>query len=373
MKIPALLVLFCFSLLSQAQVPSYGTSKTIDMASWNLYWYGHPSYGSKNNVKQRAGIGEVIRNSRIEIWFFQEIVDSADLSQVLDESGSYGHVYSNYWQDQKMGIAWEEGKWTLQSDSQLFKNNAASFANGRFPLFVELVAKDFRDTLLLVGIHLKAHTGTEKQKLDSYLNRRASVQLLNQWQGNHIGRKVLIAGDWNDDIDQSNYHDTISPFHQVMDESGSFLFEKESYAGQHSWYYGTSMIDHIWANSAMHAVFKPNSQKILPLDWYLDAYATEVSDHFPVFAAFIPSTTTGLIEGNVGIILYPNPCYGFAQLSGLLPDDALFIYTMQGEQVTGKFKVEGENAWISGLHSGFYLLRIRRGEQDFHYRLLVNP
>lgn len=373
MKGTIVLLFLLVAKFALAQVPAYGSSKTIDMASWNLFWYGHPSYGSTNNAAQRAGVAEVIRNSRVDIWFFQEVVDSADLTQVLDESGSFGHVYSDYWQDQKMGIAWDASKWTLARDSQLFPQNSSSFASGRLPLFVQLIAQDYSDTLSLIGIHLKAHTGTEEKKLASYINRKESATLLNQWQKAYPYKKIVIAGDWNDDLDQSNYHDTLSPFEKVMDESGAFIFEKESFAGENSWYYGNSMIDHMWVTARMYASFKPNSQKILPLDWYLNAYPTEVSDHFPIFAAFYPNKPLGLagIEGR--ILLYPNPSQGSARMQGLEPNDRVSLYNSRGQSMAKPTENTLNEVVFSGLHAGSYIIQVQRGEQVFYYRLVVNP
>jgi len=373
MKVSCFLLLLFVSSNSFAQVPAYGSSKTTDIASWNLFWYGHPSYGSTNNSKQRAGVAEVIRNSRVDIWFFQEVVDSSDLTAVLNESGTFGHIYSNYWQDQKIGIAWNAANWFLVSDSQLFPQNPASFASGRLPLFAHLVSLDYADTLFLIGIHLKAHTGTDEKKRASYFNRRESAMLLNQWQVSHPAKKVIIAGDWNDDIDQSNYQDTLSPFSQVMDESGEYLFEKESYAGENSWYYGNSMIDHIWVNASIYASFKPNSQKILPLDWYLNAYPSEVSDNFPIFASFYPDKPVGLSTIEDGIGLYPNPSKGSAHLIGLVPGDLVVLFSTFGQRVSEYRPNAMNEVEFSGLQTGSYFVQVCRGEQVFYYRLVVNP
>ncbi len=365
-------VLFYFS-FAIAQVPSYGSSKTIDIATWNLFWYGHPNYGSTNNATQRNGVGEVLRNTRVDIWFFQEIVDSSDLSQVLKESGNFGHIYSHYWQDQKMGIAWDTKQWVLLSDSQLYASNSTSFANGRLPLFAALVSINTQDTLFLVNLHLKAHTGTAEKKEEAYWNRRASAVLMNAWQQAHAGSKVLIAGDWNDDIDISNHKDTVSPFFDVMDLDGKFLFEKEAFAGEHSWYYGNSMIDHMWANPRMLASFKLNSQKILPLDWYLPNYPTQVSDHFPLFAAFEPSKSTGLSDVPHEILLYPNPCSGTALISGISATDIVKLVDAQGIQLNANAESLDGHVKISGLKAGYYFIQVSRGEQVFYYRLVVKP
>lgn len=369
-----LFLLCCWTAGSvSAQVPSFGSSKQIDLLTWNLCWYGDDENGPSNHALQRASIGEVVRNTRMDVFFFQEITDTADFTSLLKESGNFRHVYAQYWQDQKIGWAWDASVWTYLSDSVLFQQSPADFANGRLPLMVTLISKNSEDTLLLVGIHLKAHTGSNSQKLAAYKNRQASINHLKNWQNNHADRKVIIAGDWNDDIDKSIYNDSVSSILGLYDE-GTFLMEKQSLAGAGSWYYGNAMIDHVWVNDKMNAQNLPPSSQMLPLDWYFSDYPNTVSDHFPVYVAFSKQVKlpNGLEAPKVHTV-WPNPSLGTFYLSEVSEQAELVLYDMRGENVP--FSLEEEGSWkrISGLKAGVYSLLIQEHEQVSVYRLVVTP
>ena len=366
--------MLCLGCLSaKAQVPSFGAPDRIDLASWNLMWYGHPVYGSANKTAQRSSIGEVLRNARIDIWFFQEVCDTGDFSDLLMESGPFQHVYARYWQSQKTAWVWDSTQWTLLSDSMVLDDFSADFAGGRLPLLTVLKAKNTPDTLFLLGIHLKANTGTDTQKEEAWYNRKASSDHLLNWQEGFRDRRVIIAGDWNDGMDTSVFRDTLSPFLQLR-EAGLFLLEKQALAGEKSWYYGNTCIDHIWTNTRAAAMYRKASSQILPMEWYFTNYPTEVSDHFPVFAALNWSQGSGIpCEKKVPVFVYPNPSRGSFYMDGwdeLIP---IHVVDMLGSSVSFEWKKEGDKSIIHIPKQGIYTLFIQSGGQVFVYRLVVNP
>ncbi len=360
-------------LSANAQVPSFGAPDRIDLASWNLMWYGHPVYGSTNKSAQRSGIGEVLRNAQVDIWFFQELCDTADFSNLLMESGPFQHVYARYWQSQKTAWVWDSTQWTLLDDSMVLEDFAEDFASGRLPLLAVLKAKNSPDTLFLLGIHLKANTGTDTQKQEAWYNRKASADHLFNWQEGFNDRKVIIAGDWNDGMDTSVYRDTLSPFIQLR-QAGLFLLEKQALAGEKSWYYGSTCIDHLWANTRTAAMYRKASSQILPMEWYFSNYPTEVSDHFPVFAALDWSEAAGVhYEKKNPVSIWPNPSSGTFYMDGWDEGNTFHVVDMLGKAVMFEWKKEGDKSIIHIPKQGIYTLFMQYGGQVFVYRLVVNP
>ncbi|MHB1279271.1 MAG: endonuclease/exonuclease/phosphatase family protein [Bacteroidia bacterium] len=368
------LFILCSGFLpAKAQVPSFGSDDRIDLGSWNLMWYGHPVYGSTNKALQRGAIGEVLRNTRIDIWFFQEICDTGDFSALLRDCGPFQHVYASYWQSQKTALVWDSTQWTLIYDSMLFKNVPQDFANGRLPLLTVLKGKYSSDTLFLLGVHLKANIGNDVQKEEAWKNRKAAAGHLLDWKEQLHDRKVIIAGDWNDGIDKSIFKDTISPFSQLRNE-GLFLLEKQALAGERSWYFGTTCIDHIWTNPVATGIYKKNTSQILPLDWYFDNYPTEVSDHFPVFAAFNGGETTGEAGRKNSLYpIWPNPSEGMFYMDGNKEQSLVRVVDLLGKEVTFDKEVVGDKVRIHIPKQGIYSLFLYYGGQVFVYRLVVNP
>lgn len=364
----------CLSLLTaKAQVPSFGTAERIDLASWNLMWYGHAVYGSTDKPVQRNALAEVLRNAQIDIWFFQEICDTSDFSALLKESGPFQQVYSDYWQTQKTAWVWDTSQWTLLYSSVLFHDKAQDFASGRLPLLSVLKAKNSPDTLFLVGVHLKAHTGTAEQQVAAWNNRKASAGHLVNWLEGMRDRKVIIAGDWNDGIDKSIHNDTLSPF-TALREAGYFILEKQVLAGERTWYYGTACIDHIWVNERAKEELLMETARILPLDWYFGHYPEQVSDHFPVFGAFKRSVTTGIPGEKPGRpLLFPNPSKGIFYIDGSKEASSIHLVDMLGKPVLFIQEREGDHLLIRITKQGIYSLFMQGGGQVFVYRLVVNP
>lgn len=364
-------LLSCFP--GQAQVPSFGSMERIDLASWNLMWYGHAVYGSTNKARQRSSVGQVLRNAKIDIWCFQEVCDTGDFSDLLRESGPFHHIYASYWQDQKIAWVWDSTQWTLIHDTMLFKDSPQDFASGRLPVLVVLVAKNRADTLFLVGVHLKAHTGSDPQKQEAYFNRKVSGEHLNSWKDMFSDRRVIVAGDWNDDMDKSVFNDTVSPF-AALKNAGTFLLEKQALAGEKTWYFGDACIDHIWVNQKTKEIYTKGSAQILLLDWYFGKYPEEVSDHFPVFASLEPTRSLGL---PVDILLQPrigpNPSRGTFYLDISAPLPAFVVLDLQGKNVSFQQQGSGGRTEIHIHTEGIYFLFLKLEEQVFVYRLVVTP
>lgn len=366
-----LLPLILLGSVSQGQVPAIGSSKTVDVASWNLLWFAHEENGPEDLAKQYQQVGEVIQKARVDIWAFQEITDTAVFSNLLEQFGEFGHVYSTYWQDQKMALVWDARHWVVLSDSQLFKGFEADFAAGRLPLMVTLFHPDTKDTFLVIGVHLKAHTGNAAQKTEAHVNRKKSANHLFEWQKNHMQQKLIILGDWNDDIDEPLVSDSITPFVQ-MKTAGTFLMEAQSLLGAASWIYGNSMIDHIWVNGLAGETYKNGTAALYRLDDYIVNYPQEVSDHRPVYSSFyfrMPDPVEKKPE--IEITAFPNPSKGVLWLEGLPENAELRCLDLQGKEIRPFMENDGESRLLSGLPVGIYLLIIRSDVYQGVLRLVV--
>lgn len=364
-------LLFFGYLNSSGQVPAVGSSKTMDIGSWNLMWFGHEQNGPADLLKQQEGVGEVLRSARMDVWAFEEVTDTALFTQLLSKNGSFGHVYSRYWQDQKMALAWDATKWSLLADTQLFAGYGADFASGRLPLMVSLFHALSKDTFHVVAVHLKAHTGTDIQKAQAWQNRKNSSGHLYDFQKQYAGKKLIILGDWNDDIDESLVADSVSPF-LAMKTAGTFLLEKQSLAGKHSWLFGNAMIDHLWANPAAMEHYKSGSADLYLLDLYIANYANDVSDHYPVYASFHFKNTTS-VPGTwtQNLTMYPNPSKGSVRIEGLPEKFEWKCSDMQGKEIHPAFDVSAGSIAISGLESGIYVFTVCTPAEQQVLRLVV--
>ena len=82
LTISLLLISLCLSaaLLSPSTfsstqvVPGKGTDTTLDIASWNIEWFGDPSNGPTNEALQLQNARAVIAGADMDIWGVAEIV-----------------------------------------------------------------------------------------------------------------------------------------------------------------------------------------------------------------------------------------------------------------------------------------------------------
>lgn len=95
---------------------------------------------------------------------------------------------------------------------------------------------------------------------------------------------MIVLGDWNDDIDVSNYNKKETPFIALKnDPTVDFVTKYLSYGRNSSSIYG-SVIDHILITNELFDDYD-RSGIFYTLDLDLD-YIDTTSDHYPVFSVF---------------------------------------------------------------------------------------
>ena len=62
-------LMVCFMGAACAQnVPSVGTDSTLDVATWNIEWFGDAGSGPSDETTQFNNVKTVITNSEIDVW-----------------------------------------------------------------------------------------------------------------------------------------------------------------------------------------------------------------------------------------------------------------------------------------------------------------
>jgi hypothetical protein len=99
-------------------------------------------------------------------------------------------------------------------------------------------------------------------------------------------KDYLVAGDWNDEIDDPSQANAFSVF---VEDTLNYRFLTTPLVGQSTAAsfprYGT-LIDHILVSQDAFAEYQGGLTKTLRLDDELANYISEVSDHRPVMATF---------------------------------------------------------------------------------------
>jgi endonuclease/exonuclease/phosphatase family metal-dependent hydrolase/uncharacterized protein YdeI (BOF family) len=376
-------------------IPDNGTSRntTLDIVTWNVDWLGHTGagFGPANDTLQQANIGCISGKFNADIIVLQEVCDTSKLSKILPMGFKYKcstQYYSHFYDDpetaadpaQKVCVAYnpvtispidtacrailtDKAEFTVSSPTNSF------WASGRLPYMftanatIDGTTQRFR----LIGLHAKAGSA-----LGDYTRRVADVQALKaEIDAKYSKENVIIAGDFNDDLDQSITTGQPSSYVVfVRDTVNYFSVTKAlSDAGRRSTGNFSDMVDHIIVSNELKNAYIANSAGVSSGAglFFIGAYNATTTDHFPVWASFNLKRSTkvkNIRETGLGIkSVYPNPAMLMITLeytSDITGD--VSIKNLLGTTVYSKkrFSTEGgrEQIDVSAFPAGVYWITV---------------
>ncbi len=276
--------------------PAEGTATTLDIASWNIEWFGDTANGPTDEALQLQNARDVISSADMDIWGVVEIVSTTQFNNLKSQlpgyagflandasvtggSGSYGAT------EQKVGILYKSSVATLQSAKVILTANDYDFA-GRPPLEVKLAVTlgGVTDNVVVIVLHAKATSdGASWQR-----RQNASNALKSYLDTTYPTTKVFVLGDFNDDVDTSITPERASPYQNFVSDSldYSFVTKALSDAGVSSTTGYSDMIDHHLITNDLSASYVAGSVKVYPASSFIPSYGTTTSDHFPVLSRY---------------------------------------------------------------------------------------
>jgi endonuclease/exonuclease/phosphatase family metal-dependent hydrolase len=281
---------------SLASVPARGTASTLDVASWNIEWFGSTGNGPANETLQLNNSRDIISGTDFDIWGVAEIVDQAHWNGLESQLTGYtgflasestvtsGSTYYGT-TEQKVGILYKSSIATLLGARIVLTANDADFA-GRPPLEVKLrvTLNGATEDVVVIVLHAKAFNDvTSWQK-----RQNASVALKSYLDTTYPTQKVIVVGDWNDDVDTSITAGQASPYQNFVEDAARYAFPSRalSLAGISSTVSYSDMIDHHLNTNELSASYVPNSAEVYRVDSYVADFANTTSDHYPVLSRY---------------------------------------------------------------------------------------
>jgi endonuclease/exonuclease/phosphatase family metal-dependent hydrolase len=284
--------LACFGSVLNAQIPNMNSSDRLDVATWNLEWFGSASNGPTDNERQLQYATDLINTLNLDIIALQEVSDVAYWNRLLFNCPNYIGVLSTWSQTQKTAVLFKKTEFEFLYQKHILANFDYDFGSGRLPLEVGLIPKNAKwaadDTLRIWVLHMKANTGSSSQKVLAY-NRRYNAGVGLKMYIDQLGgtNKGLVMGDWNDDFDQSILSGYATPYQNWMkDTQYAVTSYPLSVAKERSTVGYSDMIDHIACTPGMKSHWIRDSSSVLYADKWISNYGNVVSDHFPVFSRF---------------------------------------------------------------------------------------
>lgn len=398
-----------FSLTISAQVTKVGNDTLYDVACWNVEWFGDVTEGPTNEVTQYNNVRSIITNTEVDVWGLCEVSNPTTFYNLLNELPSYQGVISTYSQTQKTALIYNRDLFELMSSNLITDPSNPdyynAFASGRYPFEVVLRTKTYPfDSVYFYVVHLKANSGSADQ---SSYNRRANAslylqQFLNTQRAN---KKIVVLGDFNDDVDQSVVRISgsylASPFQNFsIDSARYYIPSKElSLAGETTYpnFKPINMIDHILTSRALSDSFyvKQSAAVLKQFSAQISGYLSNTSDHYPVLTRFnlkrypkvtpidsLPADTsnndtipnTGVRKlAKVEFNVYPNPTQGMFTIDADVNIQNITLYNLLGEGVytTQPTKNARVITLPEHLKNGMYMLLIQTPSGNLYKQLHV--
>ncbi len=383
-----ILLLVSAAPLRAQEIAPVGTDAALDVATWNIEWFGSSgaNQGPSDVQRQFEAVRTIIEQSGIDIWGVQEISNPTLFHALIDSLGDgYGGSLATYAQQQKIGFIYRTAVvQPVTTPRHILTQYFDEFA-GRPPLemSVEVTLPDTSFEATVITLHMKAMSD-----VSSYNSRvEASRRLKNQLDFLYATDAVFVLGDFNDRLTTSITFARDTPYQNFLDDEATYRFvtlEAEERGGVS--FIGSSlrsMIDHILISNELFDAYaedtaRPWSELTTTFFNYdQTVFVTDISDHLPVIANFDITTGTSaeLSESNWAMSLsapHPNPATGHAAISYVIEQGSEVIVEMfdiTGRRIAtieDRYRTPGrhEAKWsVAGLAPGMYLVRLTAGKR----------
>ncbi len=280
-------------------VSATGTPGSLDVGTWNLLFLGDADRPAGQEAVKQACIRRVLSESGVDLWAVQEVEAPGAFTDMLAALPEFRGLLSsdatvlqgasNYTATKlKVGLVWNPLTVAVTGAKVILESSSYDFA-GRPPLEVTItttVGGVTRD-LVLVVLHAKAGTAQE----DYDRRARAAEALRTYLNSTWPDARVLVLGDFNDDVDTSILGGAVpSPYAQFVNSVTLWRFVTDtlSASGEASFIGQPNVIDHILVSNELFGGLVSGSVQVFRPTADSTGFRNAVSDHWPVVARFQP-------------------------------------------------------------------------------------
>lgn len=313
---------------------SFEDANSLDIVTWNVEWFGHPTLGPSDNALQTANVKTVMNTINADIYQFEEVSDSIGFKSMVASIPGYSckcsfeYSYSNtpsadaY--GQRLCFVYKDTVFSnvtalpllreFKNDTTLlpdYPNTRTRFwASGRLPYLMTANVNINGTTRYMgfVGIHGRANTSANVAQ-EVYDMRKYDVEKLKTvLDASYPNLPFIMSGDFNDDLDEtvSFVPTNTSTFIAYINDPARYsLFTLPlSNAGAKSTTGFMDMIDHIIGSNEMSSAFL--TARVGSPQTYITSYGSKTTDHYPVMAKFnlpnVPIIPVELLSFNAHLL-----------------------------------------------------------------------
>ena len=264
------------SIQSSWSLPYLNEWDEIEIMTWNLKDF-------PLNQSTPIYLNDIVSDLLPDIILFQEIDDISEFQNFVSSLGdSYSLVHTSNG-SLNLGLIARSECAEIEGYSTLFTSNYNEFV-GRYPLKVDLHwSCGLRAiNLEIINVHLKAFD-------DGFEQRLAASEIISDYINQNSDKNIVVAGDFNDDIDDPEYNNSLWPL--IENTNASFVTSviSNNY-DQYSWIGGSphSFLDHILISAELYDEMANSTIETIRIDDYVgySFYKNYISDHRPVVWSF---------------------------------------------------------------------------------------
>ncbi len=296
--------------------------ETFDVVTWNIEWFGDEGNSPVGNNPmsdeiQRDSTAVVLRALNADIYAVQEIADDTLFDQLVNQLPGYDYILSDAFSNpsstssrQKVGFIYNTETVSVVNTRPMFTSihplyNGGDdtalvdypsttdrfYASGRLPFLMtaDVTINGSTERIDLIALHARANRGGADAQ-NRYDMRQYDVEVLkDSLDINFATNKVILLGDYNDDVDETvaDITSTTSSFQAYVDDPTNYTIVSSalSEAGLRSFISRENMIDHIMiSNELTESYIEPSVT--VHYDVYDTDYIFNTSDHLPVSVRF---------------------------------------------------------------------------------------
>lgn len=368
----------------------------LDIATWNIEWFGSTIQQPSNDALQLANASRVILESEIDLWGVQEISSASAFENLLDELGeNYDGQLATNSGTQRVGFIYNTDVIRVRQVRHILESAEFEFAfRPPLQMEVDVMLPDTTVIVTFIVLHMKAFSDQ-----DSYDRRTtASTRLKSHIDFTTLTSKpVVVLGDFNDELNNSIFANRTTPYDNFLQDPENFDFLSYdlemrglgSFCSSSTCQSTSSFLDHILITDELfNEVDTANPTGVLEdAADNINQFGSSTSDHLPVYARFsfmgrvISSREDETPTDYTIQAPYPNPFSTSATFSYTLdtPSDVrIDVYDVMGRQVWSRDEgmtqpgAHEHRIDLSSYASGTYFLRMRVNETVNAFPLILS-
>jgi len=262
----------------------FGMPETLEIVTWNIETF------PKQTTTTVQMVSEIILAIYADIYALQEIESRSYFNLLIDQLNQSDTLHT--WEGFRAGgsSTWMELSYILKTDVfdeiqepfEIYDSEGSAFP--REPYILDIIFNG--NSVKIINNHLKCCSGPENES-----RRQSASELLQEYiEENMDNDKVIVVGDWNDEIAEPQQSNV---FWNFIDDDAEYQFSDMDIAldpTHRSWSYPSypSHIDHILITSELFDSFADPRSKIKTIRVFdslpggFSEYNQKISDHLPV-------------------------------------------------------------------------------------------